>query len=534
MLKNLTDMCLVCLSKSLHLQVNLQDKLPTKFKEILIERLAFHDQFTLEYLPFIVSHLFAPTLKRINFYECDQINDTVLLNLAECGCQFTSLRIDSCAEITDIGLHNLLSQQRHLETLELIFLPEVCGWSLNSVKSPVLAQVIIQEEYGKPPGIDNESFCNLVANNKSLYFVCIHKAQGSRPLNEEQISRIIQSTGERLYHFYLTGNTEVSDHSLQVLAENCPNLKTLKLRKVDEASWRSITEKGLKSVMEKCRRLADLNLYYYYNLFSLHRGLCVLPYLPKSLFVITLDGSLEGIDEDMMYSAFTQLPHLYKLDVNIDGVSADVVDKILSKMGKQLQDLKLSFSSSHCTTMHSVIKSVVQYCINLKNWTVYTCEHIDGTELYPVLRDERRANNLKLFKLWPATQIKYDVLLSIVNCCKNLDTFTICNHNVDDDIVLALSQNTNISCIDLNGECNELSEEALCKLVVACPLMRARFPRMKNITDKLVKMLAYHSPYLDFVRLSGWARISEESIQKLRDSCIRRVYIAYHPREELQ
>ncbi|XP_078001134.1 uncharacterized protein LOC144453677 [Glandiceps talaboti] len=533
MLKKLVDLCLDCIGKNLHVITNIHNDLPTKLKEVLIERLGFHDKFTPEYLPHIAEQLFCAALKKINFYECTQIDDAVLLKLADCKCQLQSLSIDGCLNVTDHGLQALLQYQTQLQTLEIISLPEVTGSCLKDLHSSEFQYLIFQEQYGTRPGIDNEALCSFIDNNKSLFFVCIHKASSSKPLTENQISKIITNLGQQLILLYVTGNTEISDRNLTELAEKCPNLRTLKIRKLDEYSWSNVSENGLRNLFNGCKQLSEISLSYYHELFLNQHGRCALPELPKSLEDITLDGSLSGVDEEVLYETLTQLPLLQKLDTNLDGISAELIDRILAKNGHQFKDLRLMCSSAICTTMHSVMASVAKYCINLNSLTVYTCEHMDGRVLYPLLQDETRAAKLKHLKLWPLGNLMYDVLLAVVNSCLNLQTLTLANHNLDDDFVLALSKNCqNLSSLDLNGQCPDVSEDALCKLAMRCPLSLARFPRMVHITDKLVKTMAYHCPCLVFLRFSGEAGISPEAIKMLRENCVKRVYIAYHPKIE--
>ncbi|XP_070578336.1 uncharacterized protein [Ptychodera flava] len=533
MLKKLIDLCLKCIENNLHLLRNLQESLPTKFKEVVIERLACHDKFSPEYVSLIIQQLFSALLKKISFHECAQIDDDVLQKLSDSGCQLECLTIDGCANVSDAGLQALLQNQRELITLELIFLPRVTGSCLRRVHSPAFQHIIVQEEHCDALGLDNDALCSFIDNNRSLFFICIHKAATSRPLTESHVSRIITSIGQRLCHFYLTGNTAVSDYNLQELANKSKNLRTLKIRKLDETAWRTITEKGLQILFRGCQHISDLNLCFYHELFERNHGTCSLPYFPETLVSLTLDGSSIGMDEATFYDAFCRLPNLRKLDTNIDGISADTLDRTLAKIGHQLRDLKMAYSSSHCTIMHSVMESVVNYCINLKSWTVYTCNHMTGRELYPLLRDENRASKLTCLKLWPVGHILYDVLMTVASSCQNLETLTVCNSDVDDDMIMTLSRNcTNLKNIDLNGESASVTEEVLSQLAIHCPLSRVRLPRMLHITDKTVKTMAYHCPFLEFVRFAGRARISPDTIKMLRDNCIKRVYIAYHPRLE--
>src|SRR6218665_1279833 len=100
-MKTLKDLCLGCLGNNLHGNISsIVCSLATINKEILLERLVFHDRLTPEYLPHITYNLFSSLLRRINFYRCLQVTDGVLLQLSLSKCQLFHLTISDCSSVT--------------------------------------------------------------------------------------------------------------------------------------------------------------------------------------------------------------------------------------------------------------------------------------------------------------------------------------------------------------------------------------------------------------------------------------------------
>ena len=99
-LKSLRDICLEFIGNNLHCITRASQYLATVHKELIIERLAFHNRFTESYLPHVTYNLFSPQLERINLFKCNQINETWLRQLAASKCQLRFLTIHGCENVT--------------------------------------------------------------------------------------------------------------------------------------------------------------------------------------------------------------------------------------------------------------------------------------------------------------------------------------------------------------------------------------------------------------------------------------------------
>jgi len=102
-LKSLRDMCLEYIGNNLHCITRASQYLAAVHKELIIERLAFHDRFTDSYLPHVTYNLFSPQLEQIYLFRCNQINETWLRQLAASKCKLRFLTIHGCENITGAG-----------------------------------------------------------------------------------------------------------------------------------------------------------------------------------------------------------------------------------------------------------------------------------------------------------------------------------------------------------------------------------------------------------------------------------------------
>lgn len=101
MVKLLSDICLGVVQKSLDKNYNAQN-LPTMYKEVLLERICNHDQLTEAYTPHVARSLFSESLRRVNFYKCEQITDSILKLLKESRCKLECIIFSKCDNVTGI------------------------------------------------------------------------------------------------------------------------------------------------------------------------------------------------------------------------------------------------------------------------------------------------------------------------------------------------------------------------------------------------------------------------------------------------
>ena len=114
MVKKLVDMCLQCIGQNLNNISQVGSLLPTKHKEILLQRIADHDMLTPDYLPHVTYHLFSPSLRSVRFKASEQVTDAVLMQLEACQCQLDSLVISKCNQVSGKVSQYLMLWKYHI------------------------------------------------------------------------------------------------------------------------------------------------------------------------------------------------------------------------------------------------------------------------------------------------------------------------------------------------------------------------------------------------------------------------------------
>lgn len=109
MVKTLQECCLACIARHIASINRLGNYLSLKHKQMLLERMCWHELLTPENLPSVSYHLFSPTLQRINLSHCSQLDDQALDVLAKSGCLPTAVTIQDCPKVTGGGVVTVLA-----------------------------------------------------------------------------------------------------------------------------------------------------------------------------------------------------------------------------------------------------------------------------------------------------------------------------------------------------------------------------------------------------------------------------------------
>ncbi len=100
MVKSLENYCLACIARHITTYSRLGNYLSLRHKEVLLERMCWHEQLTPEDTPSIFYHLFSHTLLRVNLSYSSQVTDYTLELLGNSGCLPTTVTLHNCPNIT--------------------------------------------------------------------------------------------------------------------------------------------------------------------------------------------------------------------------------------------------------------------------------------------------------------------------------------------------------------------------------------------------------------------------------------------------
>ena len=104
MVKTLQDCCLACIAEHITYYGRLGNFLSLRHKEVLLERMCWHEQLTPGNTHAVLYHLFSHTLKRVNLSYSERVDDKMLELLGKSGCKPSSLTILGCPNVTGVCL----------------------------------------------------------------------------------------------------------------------------------------------------------------------------------------------------------------------------------------------------------------------------------------------------------------------------------------------------------------------------------------------------------------------------------------------
>jgi F-box/leucine-rich repeat protein 2/20 len=168
------------------------------------------------------SHL-IPQFHQIKTLDISGINTP--FDLSQLSRHLTSLRVDECPSVSDLGVQKILETLQQLQHLSVCFCRQ----------------------------LTDASFATLCKKNSSLTYIGIG---GCGNFTDKTIERI-STYCPRLKEMVVPWNKELTDKSLICLTEGCKNLRTLNV-----AYCNRISDYGVKSVLSGCKNLKKLDLGY--------------------------------------------------------------------------------------------------------------------------------------------------------------------------------------------------------------------------------------------------------------------------------
>ncbi|XP_071793620.1 uncharacterized protein [Asterias amurensis] len=518
MVKKLVDMCLQCIGQNLNNISQVGSLLPTKHKEILLQRIADHDMLTPDYLPHVTYHLFSPSLRSVRFKASEQVTDAVLMQLEACQCQLDSLVISKCNQVSDNGMHALLSKQKSLKFLKLKRLPLITSKTLEAICCPdTLIEVKVHCS-----NISNKGIQSLVSKNPKISKLAF--GTPTFKVTEEVVSVCGSFLGFNLIQLDLSNLNSLINKSLVSLAENCPNLKSICV-----SGCNKITSEGLLSLFESCTKLQELDLSFCYKALE-PTSSNALSQLPTGITSLSLSGlPVEGASLLTVLSRLTKLSELRLCGINM--ISEEDIEEMFSVVGSQLTALDMS--GCHESMTDHALRSILKHCTELENLSLSFCVRLTGEAFISLLRDQRRARNLTSLKLNGCKEISHAVLLEIAISCSNLDTLYIAGLKCVDDALLSDIANNCLKLRDVSiksstgADSHQVTDKGLLELIRCCPLEHVVISGIHKVTDKTALSLANACPDLKSLYASGCTMITAAGLRYLQDMCNERVHIVH-------
>lgn len=509
-MKTLKDLCLNCLMNNLRGNISCIVRcLATVHKEILLERLVFHDRLTPDYLPHVTYNLFSSSLRRINFYKCTQVTDMVLEQLNYSQCQITHLTISDCKSVTDVGIVWITKKQTCLEYIELRKLHQLTAKAFVNLCSPCLRTVKLRT----CNKINTEAVQMLLKKVDSVEELALTSC---KKLDDSVIAVICHHLGPSLKDLNLRDLYTLSNSSLILLANSFPNLISLNLHGCSR-----ITDEGVNQIVQKCTSLRDLDLSYCTGLQSKPHSTS-LTNLPVTLQELSLVGVMSD-DTQLITEAVKRLTALKSLRLcGIPAVNDESLNQMLCSIGPFLEKLDLSGGLMSPLTDDG-ISAISRHCNKLSFIGLSMLKQVTGTTLMPLLQDHQRAKMLKTLQLG-CFKLEPDVLFIISTQCSALEDLQLSGVQAVNDEFLITVAKCCLSLKDLSIKaCRDVNDAGICALAQYCPLECIVLSGVSNITDKSVYALANGCPYLKEIYVSGCSKVTRPAVRYLVNACIPRV-----------
>ncbi|PIK53998.1 putative F-box/LRR-repeat protein 2 [Apostichopus japonicus] len=489
------------------------DKSERDFTEAVVD----HDMLTTSYLPHITYHLFCPAIRWIEFRYSDQVTDEVLLQLSYSLCKLQRVTLEGCSNITDLGLHTLLSKQDQLIHLRLKDLEKITAKSLQGVKTPQLKNVYIT----RCNLISNDGITTLVKNNPQISTLHINP---SHKMTEEVLPVVAECLQDQLVDLNICGLYTVSDEVLLSLGKYCPNIKRLNVDGLVR-----ITSDSLSQLYKVLESLNFLDLSFCYKTRE-PPGNRMLEEVPAKMSSLSLGGlQVEG---DRLPQILGRLPMLTDLRLTgVNTITADVADKMLKEIGHNL--INLNFGGCHLQFDDECLKPVVKYCHNLECLSLDLCTRVRGEPLKDLLEDDKRAKKMKVFSFSACKDFCYDILCLLALRCVNLEELYLSQVKcMGDDVLMTIANNLPLlkylSLKSCTKGTDPVTDSGVIELARCCPLQELVVSGIHTLTDKSVFALANSCPDLECFYVSGCNKITTAAINYLQDMCNGRVHVVHN------
>ncbi|KAL4231710.1 hypothetical protein ACF0H5_009286 [Mactra antiquata] len=514
MVKLLSDICLNVIQISLDKVPNIGKYLPTLYKEKLIERLSNHNMLSPDYVCHVSNQLCSSTICRIDFYNCEQVNDNVLSLIEASKCRLEFLTIHACLNVTDQGILSCTRNQNELESIKLKKLRQITDASLTCIKSNKLKKV----DLSNCSKLTFKGVKLLTEKNvaiEELYLGGIDDSIEHSKTKCINITKIAKNVGDNL-KVLDTKLNQLCDECLKSLAADCHSIKRLNLHGSSRISGEALTMFSIG-----CPALEGLDLSYC-------SGLCqgasseVFWTLPTSLTELSLTGLLLS-DETIFVECLQRLHHLKS--VKLCGVTAlndNTLKQVLQHIGGNLVSLDISGGLTEGLTDIG-LEAIPLYCKSLEELTLKMLSQVTCVSLLPFFKNKDKAEKIR--KLFLCSRVNSEVLQEVTKSCHNLEKLDLSGiQGVTDDTLYTIAEN----CPQLAEfgikSCRQVTDSGVCELARCCPLKSLVLAGVNSLTDKSIFALANSCHYLHEIYLNGCAHISPAAVRYLVDCSIPRLY----------
>lgn len=381
-------------------------------------------------------------LEVLDISHLDQITDTALLGIGKSCHRLRRLWMTSCHQISDIGIEAVVRTNPKLEELGLSSCERVSDRCFSMIGKSCSGLVILEVE-----------LCMQLGN-----LAMKHLAAGLASEN-------------KLRKLNVAGCRRISDEGLVEVAKNCTRLKELNVRQCDK-----LTDASIRAVTHNCLELEVLNLEEIYS--ASHR-----------IFLFDQEGDGRGVVEKNLVKKVK--------DVNLTSCSglSDLAVGHLFHRAKQLRAITLS----SCTGISDQALAWMLEDMLDKSKGGECLEHVDVSY---------------------CPQLSANAIRQLVVQCPSLTSLNLsgCVHLTDTNLIEIISSCEKLVRLEV-GFCRELSDRVVLAIAQQLSLEELNLARCVKITDESLLEIAAQFTVLKKLNVSACKKLTERTLVALLEGC---------------
>ena len=515
MVRKLHDLCIFAIEVHIKHIPKLRIKLPGYLRELLLYRLALHNNLSPHQQPYVTYNLFSDSLKHINFSYCNQITDNLFHLLNACDCKLTSFCMNVCSGFSAKGLVELLSAQDELEILKLKRLHSLTVSDSDTIEGKICSTKLSEISFTYCDFISDELLVSIGSFSHGITKLRLERMK--RITDDGVVGLMRQQTEGKFKIFKVYRVFTLSGRTLDSFSEFAPNLEQLIVPNCTKISLLSIY-----TILSKCTKLQVLDIPITVSL-SGETFDKILSHKWSNLKQINISGN-DIVPETMplLPLSFPNLKDFYF------GGGTIINNSLFEQLLKNFNDLTTFDCMYYLNADQRTSELIAEYCQSLETLAIGAWP-LNGEGLLPLFEGSR-ALKLTSVELTSCKNTSPKVLNYLIGNCKNLQVLFLRGiHSVDDQTVYDIANNLKyLRKISFRG-CTHISlEDSLIELILECKhLQTIGFPGLLCVRDRLIYVMADNLFLLEVLYIEGCNHVTPRALDYLRRKATCTLYIEH-------
>lgn len=513
MVRKLHDLCIFTIEVHLRHIPKLRMKLPGYLRELLLHRLALHNNLSPSQQPYVTYNLFSDSLKHINFSYCNQITDNLFQLLNACGCKLTSFCLNVCSGFSVEGLAELLYAQNELEILKLKRLHSLN--TSDAIEGKICSTKLSEISFAHCDFISDKL---LVSIGSFSHGITKLRLERMKRISDDGVVGLMRQQYEGKFKIFKVYRAfSLSARTLDSFSEFAPNLEQLIVPNCTKISLLSIY-----TILSKCTKLQILDIPITVSLTGEIFN-DILSHKWNSLKQINISGN-DIVPETMPLLAlsFPNLKNFYF------GGGTIINNSLFEQLLKNFNELATFDCMYYLNADQQTSELIAEYCQSLETLAIGAWP-LNGEGLLPLFEGSR-ALKLTSVELTGCKNTSPKVLNYLIGNCKNLQVLFLRGINsVDDQTVYDIANNLkHLQKISFRGCTHITLEDSLIELILeSTHLQMIGFPGLLCVRDRLIYVMADNLFLLEVLYIEGCNHVTPRALDYLRRKATCTLYIEH-------